>query len=199
MKRFKTLIILLMVVLALAVWAWAGRTYTNSKTVEFTYLDSSASIETYTDSLTGARTAGGVQSTGAPNLYMDGLADITTLSGIIECYILKLDTDDAAAQIADTLGNDTVIATLYTAWQSPLGTTSSGGYIRAGETALWACTLSTMTGLTASKLQRKSFSVTSGVGNAAYWRFYCKYQQPDNTAADSVGIHYRVGVSVIGR
>lgn len=188
MRIIKSLPLVVALVLLLAAPGIAGPRYTNVFTFDATGLDSTANPATTTDSLTSGGT------TGAPIFYWDGLASagVNSFTAMAEAYITALDSDDAAAQIADT-AKDTLYILLYTAWQSMLGTNTSG-YYRANETVLDTIVLITA-GVGTTKIARGSTSIpsTTPLGDVVYARLKMTVTPKNNE--DTVGIHYRVGIN----
>lgn len=187
MRKLSFLLVALMVVCLLQISPVSAQSWKYSSThdINFTALDSAGGLkETLTDSLTGG-------TTGSPIFYYNN--PNTKLMGVMKIYITARDSDDAAAQVADTT-KDTIVATLYTAYSDPSAANTSG-YSRLGETALCSLIFNTHIGTTiaASTAQLFSSPTTPLVGDVAYWRFRCAYLCPNND--DTVAIHYRVFVS----
>ena len=175
--------------LILAGPSWAGNEYYDNVTVDFTGLDSlsgtdSTARETKTDSVSGSD----------PLFYYSGTSIYNSANGIAEVYILALDSDDAAAQIADT-SQDSIIISIYTAWKNPWSSAFSSNY-RSGENIVAACSLSTM-GVGYANRQMKRFTIASGIGQVLYARILSIYHPVNMT--DSVGIHYEVGLTILGK
>ena len=190
MRIIKALPLVIIIMALLAAPVWAGPSYKNTIAVELTGIDSSATQETETDSLTSCGT------TGAPIFYWGNLAEagVNSFIAMGEAYITKLDTDDAASQIADTSASDTIYIILYTAWYSLLGSNSSG-YARANETVLDTIILANMT-LTAAGCDRAVVTIpsTTALGDAVYARIK-KVANPKNND-DTTAIYYNVGISM---
>ena len=174
--------------------------YSNTYEMDSCVADSSAAIETFTDSLVGT-------TTGAPLFYFGNLDryEVSVVTGWFEAYIDTVDLDSVGASAAsdapDTTGNDTLILTIYTAFKAQWGTATK--YARAGEEALVACTLSTMTysaaGATGSEGKKFTIPATAGIGDCLYGRIQWKYQQPATSLDDTSQIVYKTHVRMIAR
>ena len=168
--------------------------YSSTYAWEFEGLDSSATVETEVDSLTGG-------ATGAPIFYWNNLWS-ENISGIIQLYISAMDTtevDGDTATTPDTTGNDSIEVEIYTAWASQL-TTNTTGYNRAGEKKLLTLYFGTMTYSTAG-IETQVFTIPadSAVGDVIYARFNCFYTQPNPSAVDTVSITYTAGIAMTAK
>lgn len=156
--------------------------YGGTHDIDWTSIDSTAAKLTHTDSLTGG-------TTGSPVLYWNH--PNTKVMGAMVIAITARDTDDEAADIVDTT-KDTIVATMYTAYNNMTSTGNATGYERLGETALCSLVFNTHIGTTlaASTAQIFSSPTTPLVGDVVYWRFRCVYLPTNND--DTLGVHYRV-------
>lgn len=174
--------------------------------------DSGNFVVSQIDSLTGTTESGAEDSSGAPLFYFANLgrADVAVVTGFFEAYIDTVDLDSVGTSTAtvpapDTTGNDTLILTIYTAFNAQFGSATT--YSRAGEEALVACTLTSMTysaaGATGSQGAKFTIPSTAGIGDVLYGRLTHKYEQPEPVTTDSLGdtsqIVYMTHVRMIAR
>lgn len=164
-----------------------AKSYSSTFSWNHTALDSSATRELRTDSLVGG-------TTGAPVFYFGNLEGTysSVIGGIIEAYVTALDSDDAAAQVADTT-KDSLVFIIYTAWKTMLGTATN--YHRAEETVLDSVVLSSV----GYGVKRGSWTIptTAALGNVVYARIQSIYRPPNDN--DTVVIRYKAGASWIAR
>jgi len=206
----KQLLLLFLIAIVMAPGTFAGEAvlqYSNVHTTDSFIVDSSAAVVTRIDSLTGTTESGAEDSSGAPLFYFSDLDryDVSVVTGWFEAYIDTVDLDSVGnsvtADAPDTTGNDTLILTIYTAFKQLWGTATQ--YARAGEEALVACTLESMTysanGATGNAGVKFTIPATAGIGDVLYGRITFKYQQPAASLDDTTQIVYRTYCRMIAR